>query len=735
MRKHGWLLCLVLAFSSGGAAAAELPFVLEALPTSRPAADVLAGRADADFVPVGANQFKPAQANSEYWLRIRLPAELPDGTLVLAIRRVPIDHITFYRRNDNGTGEAGWTALQSGTLSERDALPFNVCCFGFELPRLKQPQPQSFYLHVRDSSPTALMVRLQTWRDFAARDQLETVTVALVLGTLLAIFAVNALFWLVLRDADYLHLAIFQVCMAIYLAYSADLFHRLPDDFGIGMPGKFPWLIAAGLAASFSASFIQRFVNLAAHWPRVSRVMDGVRYLIIGISLLTVLPFAALMEPVRQGFNATLLLLAVFSGAAPVLAFKYARRPAMFVITGWFFYVLLVVNRTYAAMGFATLDTFSQYAFQIASAVLALVLTIGLADRTLELRRQRDRAQFLRDQALKRLDIERTRRALLDDLAKLVKRGDGDVASAAHKRMLAAIGEVMPLDAAAVLLEGGGERAVIADPPGSQESFADLVQRHIATLQSIGLSRRPLVLAPDDAERPDAIELNTAVVPMRRAGEHWGVVLLSRPKWQKFERGEFELVRDFAALAGKAIAEGEQHAELRQQASFDSLTGALNRGNVEMLLEKGFHQAVQQRQSFSVLFIDLDNFKRVNDDYGHATGDECLIAVAQRISQTLDTSHALGRYGGEEFVVLLPQIGEPTARQLAERIRVVVSAEAVVAGEHRLNVTASIGGASRQPGELTPRMLLERADQALYQAKRSGRNRVNWADDAAAQSA
>jgi diguanylate cyclase (GGDEF)-like protein len=224
-------------------------------------------------------------------------------------------------------------------------------------------------------------------------------------------------------------------------------------------------------------------------------------------------------------------------------------------------------------------------------------------------------------------------------------------------------------------------------------------------------------------------------VPMRRAGEHWGVVLLSRPKWQKFERGEFELVRDFAALAGKAIAEGEQHAELRQQASFDSLTGALNRGNVETLLEKGFHQAVQQRQSFSVLFIDLDNFKRVNDDYGHATGDECLIAVAQRISQTLDTSHALGRYGGEEFVVLLPQIGEPTARQLAERIRVVVSAEAVVAGEHRLNVTVSIGGASRQPGELTPRMLLERADQALYQAKRSGRNRVNWADDAAAQSA
>jgi diguanylate cyclase (GGDEF)-like protein len=107
--------------------------------------------------------------------------------------------------------------------------------------------------------------------------------------------------------------------------------------------------------------------------------------------------------------------------------------------------------------------------------------------------------------------------------------------------------------------------------------------------------------------------------------------------------------------------------------------------------------------------------------------------VAKRISQALDAGHALGRYGGEEFLVLLPLLGEPAARNLAERVRAVVSSEAVTAGEFSLNVTVSIGGASRQPGELTPRMLLERADQALYQAKRGGRNRVVWADDAAAQ--
>ena len=91
MCKHGWLWSVLLVLLSGAVPAAELPFVLEALPEARPAAEVLTGAADADFVPVGAAQFRPPAANSEYWLRVTVPADLPDETLVLALRRVPID--------------------------------------------------------------------------------------------------------------------------------------------------------------------------------------------------------------------------------------------------------------------------------------------------------------------------------------------------------------------------------------------------------------------------------------------------------------------------------------------------------------------------------------------------------------------------------------------------------------------------------------------------------------------
>jgi diguanylate cyclase (GGDEF)-like protein len=732
-KRSGWVgvALLNLMLMSCAAQAAELPFELEHLATSRTTADVLAGRADAEFVRLPTHQFKPTQANADYWLRVRLPENLPREQLVLAIRRVPIDIVTFYLQGADGS----WQSLESGTLSANDALPYNVCCFGFELPAaaVGAAPLRAVYLHVSDSSPTELIIRLQPWREFAQRDRLETITVALVLGTLLAMFAVNALFWRVLRDHDYLHLAIFQGSLAVYLAASADLFYALPDDMGVGIPGQFPWLLAAGLAASFSASFIQRFVSLATYWPRFSRGMDVMRYVVLGISLLTLLRYASLAEYVRQSFNASLLVLAVFSGLAPVLAFKHARRSATFVLVGWLIYVLLVANRTNAAMGFGTLDAFSQYAFQIGSALLAVVLTIGLADRTLELRQQRDRAQFLRDQALKRLDIERARRALVDGLAELGRQGGTD-RSAAHRHMLLAIGEVMTLEAAGVMIEAGqGERVMVAEPASAGQAFADLFQPRIATLRSIAVSRRPLVMTPDEEEAAASSDAHTAVVPIAVGGDGWGVILLSRPKWQKFSHKDLEVAADFGGLTVKALQEADQQAELQQRASFDALTGALNRGHLETLLEKGFQQAVLQRHPFSVLFIDLDYFKRVNDDHGHAAGDECLSAVARRISMCLDKEHVLGRFGGEEFLVLLPHMAEPAARQLGERIRVVVDGEPVATKALNLAVTVSIGGASRLAGEITPRMLLERADQALYRAKHEGRNRVGWSEGSAVQ--
>jgi diguanylate cyclase (GGDEF)-like protein len=160
----------------------------------------------------------------------------------------------------------------------------------------------------------------------------------------------------------------------------------------------------------------------------------------------------------------------------------------------------------------------------------------------------------------------------------------------------------------------------------------------------------------------------------------------------------------------------------------DGLTGITNRRGFDEQFEAEWRRAVRADEPLSLALIDVDDFKRYNDHYGHPAGDECLKTVARALSAALPrASDLLARYGGEEFVVLLPMTGDDGARVVAERLR---SAIVALAYPHArattgAQVTVSIGLASIRPGrQQAPHDLLHAADQALYTAKAAGNNRV-----------
>jgi diguanylate cyclase (GGDEF)-like protein/PAS domain S-box-containing protein len=166
--------------------------------------------------------------------------------------------------------------------------------------------------------------------------------------------------------------------------------------------------------------------------------------------------------------------------------------------------------------------------------------------------------------------------------------------------------------------------------------------------------------------------------------------------------------------------------ELQHQATHDTLTGLFNRGEIENLLGHSFSQAKRYDHDISVCIIDIDHFKQINDAFGHRAGDEALQKISQIISQKTRSSDLAGRYGGEEFVVVLTETGYFGAMQWAEHLR---SAIEVLSMENSdtvtpINVTISIGVASLANEIDTPDQLIDTADRALYLAKRSGRNRV-----------
>jgi diguanylate cyclase len=167
-------------------------------------------------------------------------------------------------------------------------------------------------------------------------------------------------------------------------------------------------------------------------------------------------------------------------------------------------------------------------------------------------------------------------------------------------------------------------------------------------------------------------------------------------------------------------------AAVRHEALTDALTGINNRKSFELSLRNAAREAVENGEPLSLLFIDIDHFKRFNDTYGHQLGDQVLRLVARTLTDCVKGRDTAARYGGEEFAILLPQTRVVDAMRLAEQIRKTMLRRKIVSktsGGDYGNITLSIGVSGYVPGEMLNAMV-ERADAALYCAKRRGRNLV-----------
>jgi diguanylate cyclase (GGDEF)-like protein len=171
----------------------------------------------------------------------------------------------------------------------------------------------------------------------------------------------------------------------------------------------------------------------------------------------------------------------------------------------------------------------------------------------------------------------------------------------------------------------------------------------------------------------------------------------------------------------------QQNEQLERLSVTDSLTGLYNRRKLAEILTDQIARYQRNRRAFSVLMLDIDHFKALNDNYGHLLGDEVLAQVANILAQTIRNVDFAARYGGEEFVIILVETSSQAALDTAERIRAKVADASYGAAEQRIAVTVSIGIAECGEDDATAEAVITRADLALYQAKDAGRNRVHCA--------
>ena len=322
-------------------------------------------------------------------------------------------------------------------------------------------------------------------------------------------------------------------------------------------------------------------------------------------------------------------------------------------------------------------------------------------------------------------------RASRDELRKGMERL-GETLSATHdlNGMLAVV-----LDTAAVTL--AADAGVVYLRSGRRRELRARVMHGFASsairlkfgegLAGAVMERAIPLLAPDDdvsTAAPEPVRRTAVAVSLFRGKEAIGVLALYG-RSTAFDRDDLATLSSFAAQASVGIDNVYLHEETERLATTDPLTGAWNRRYLDATLAKEVERSQRFERPFSVLMLDLDRFKGVNDQLGHQAGDEVLAETSRRIHRQIRSQiDTLARFGGEEFTIVLPETGRSGAVTVAEKVRGVVGGAPFGRGDARRKVTVSVGVATYPEDGRTAAELMRAADRALYRAKRGGRDRV-----------
>ncbi len=289
-------------------------------------------------------------------------------------------------------------------------------------------------------------------------------------------------------------------------------------------------------------------------------------------------------------------------------------------------------------------------------------------------------------------------------------------------RLLEVLTDLLPLESSSVAIYRDKKLKFISQTLSEQNYFERLLDSHTPLLTNMARHGRVTTMPPmNDTEKDEPITLH--VIPVHFEPGAWIMVFMQTQPSHELEADHLQLSMDISNHACTLFMASSNYRKLQDEADADSLTGILNRRAFLREASAVVRRLQEQGQNLGLLYLDLDRFKPLNDNHGHAFGDHVLRQFAEVCQDNLRERDLLARVGGEEFVVLLPQADLQAAVSIAERIRESVAGlNFPELGTQHVTVSTGIADGASCGYDL--RQLMARADDALYQAKKSGRNRT-----------
>lgn len=682
------LLTLVLVEAGAGAGAAPTLPVTVAQP----------GPGDQLLVPAG---------ESSAVLRLELPPADPGmPAYVLWLPRVPLDSLLLHRD--------GWSSPELAFFYPTVEEGLFPAGYRIHLPRTWEGETEAV-IQVSSRAATVMRPLLLTVDGAVQIEQRVVAASVSVYAALLTLALLSLALYAAAHDHVFLTLSGCAMLALLMLAAGSGHLYAIP---GLRLLGNLGPQGSYALLMLFLASWLvllQRYLGLAHRGPvAVATAMAAVA----AVFLLDV----AALDPVARPLSVAAWL---GTGVVSVLLLVNGgqRGVAMAWPAGVVVLVTLVLRVLRELAGEVELPPLlvTRHAFQLGIVVVLVLLAVGLVSRIREYREQRDRDRLVRADAERRMQREAVRTDLVNALhMRLRDRDGGDMAALAFGALVEHLVPLVPIESLAVVARGyQGKDLVMAHPPSLRAELVAEIER-----RELQLRRQAANGIAQQVVRDGAME---AVIPLQMRLPSWGAVLLCRTGSEGFTTDEMALATEFVRIAQMQTDEAILSAQLRRSAELDALTNCLNRRSIDRWLDRSFVEAERLGHPLSVLFVDLDHFKAINDRHGHAGGDHCLRQVASALRRELDSADLLGRYGGEEFIVILPGRAGAAARQAGEAMRSAVERLEIEWEGRPVRLTVSVGVATRTNGEQTPEAMVARADKALYSAKRGGRNCVHVA--------
>lgn len=647
------------------------------------------------------------------------------GIVALRFERTTLD---FIEVEDAATGQV----VRDGFYEvNRDRLPGLTSSYQFNV---MVPPRGDLHLRIRAQSttPTSLMARLEPHLLAGRDDRRVTGTAVMSYAVYLVLALVMIALYIATGQRSMLAFSWFALLRMLVLMSVNGHLYQIPGIDWFGTFGNHGTSVLMILGIAAGIVLIQEHGALpgevrGSQWRQLSMVVVVAAVIVSAALLFAPLPP---MTAWMLG-KCTWFALALIGLAFCARAYRNRIPHRVAVIAA----VLLSFFASIAHLGYETgVVTHWWWAgclLQITGAMLCTVAAISLVRRIESYRIELARARYHQQQLRRQMDAQTAVRELERELAhSLGDIADPELEYAAINRLLLAATASFGLEGAG-LVQFPGRRApqAYALPATMLDELRGWLTPRRNWVESVATG-----VAPVENHTPVVGRgLRSVLVPAQvLKGSHSVLVIERNADAPVLSVSDLAALASMTSAAREALEQQREARALIVTARIDALTGVLNRNSLDIDLAAALAQAARTRSPLAVLFLDIDHFKRINDEFGHAAGDECLRSVAHLLRSSLRSGDLLGRYGGEEFVVVSPGAPLAVAQQLGERIRAAVEMLEIVWEGQPIPVTISVGIAMRRRDEAASAYLLDRADQALYDAKRRGRNQVRYDLDAAA---